>query len=158
MINKKLKQLLKKARSHSTKVALVTGVFDILHEEHRKFLQKAKKEGDILIVGIESDARVRKLKGEGRPINNQEARSQKLEALGIADFVFILPEEFNKPEDHIQLISEIKPDVLAVSSHSSHLEQKKKIIEQFGGQLKIVHQHNPRVSSTMILEARNLNL
>lgn len=154
MIGNELLQLLKKARKERQTVVLATGVFDILHQEHINFLTKAKKEGDVLIVGLESDSRVKKIKGEGRPINQQNDRLKNLTSLNIADYVFILPEKFDSPTDHIALITQIKPDVLAVSSHTSHLEEKAKIVEKLGGRLKIVHQHNPGVSSTMLIDGR----
>src|SRR3990172_12032671 len=58
-------------RSLGKKIVLVTGVFDLLHDEHRNFLKVAKKAGDFLIVGLESDTRVRALKGVGRPVHDQ---------------------------------------------------------------------------------------
>lgn len=137
---------------NKTKI-LATGAFDILHEEHLIFLKKAKKLGGFLIVGIESDLRVRRIKGEGRPINNQKIRFKNLLDLKIADKVFILPEEFDKKEDHLFLIKKIKPHILAVSSHTSHLEKKRKIMGLIGGELVVVHDHNPRVSSTKIIKS-----
>lgn len=134
------------------KIVLVTGVFDLLHQEHQRFLKKAKAVGDFLVVGIESDVRVQQIKGKDRPIHNQEVRKANLETLGIADVVFILPEKFSHPSDHELLISQIQPDVLAVSSHSQHLEKKAVIVKKYGGEIKIVHQHNPKVSSTIIIE------
>jgi D-glycero-beta-D-manno-heptose 1-phosphate adenylyltransferase len=137
---------------NKTKI-LATGAFDILHEEHLIFLKKAKELGGFLIVGIESDLRVKRMKGKGRPINNQELRLKNLLDLKIADKVFILPEEFDKKEDHLFLIEKIKPHILAVSSHTSHLEKKRKIMALVGGKLVVVHNHNPRVSSTKIIKS-----
>lgn len=135
------------------KRVLVTGVFDILHQEHQLFLEKAKALGGELWVGLESDTRVKQIKGPDRPINNQDVRQQNLEALGIADHVFILPEQFSQPADHERLIAELKPDVLAVSSHTDHLDKKQALLAKFGGQVVIVHQHNPAVSTTQLLSA-----
>src|SRR5690606_21280972 len=112
------------------------------------FLEKAKQAGDLLIVGIESDVRVKQIKGPARPINNQETRKNHLSKLPMVDYVFVLPEDFSRPEDHQRLISEIRPNYLAVSSHTKHLEAKKRILRQFGGDVKIVHQFNPEVSTT----------
>jgi len=133
------------------KVVFVSGVFDLLHQEHITFLEKAKAAGDVLVVAIESDVRVRQIKGEGRPINTQLARKLKLESLGFIECVFILPEYFSQPPQHRQLIEEVRPDVFAVSSHTSHLEKKRAIVETFGGKLLVVHQHNPNVSTTLLL-------
>ena len=131
---------------------LVTGVFDILHTEHIKFLKKAKALGEELIVGIESDKRVRQIKGEGRPINNQEVRKKNLEKLGLADKVLILPEKFSLPEQHLKFLQQVKPDILAVSSHTAHQKEKSKLMELVGGKLMVVHQYNPEVSTTKMIE------
>ncbi len=132
-------------------VTLVTGVFDLLHDEHRCFLKKAKDLGGKLVVGVESDVRVREIKGEGRPINSQEKRVQQLAALGLADEIFVLPEDFSSPAHHEALIAKIQPRYLAVSSHTKHLDKKQAILAKFGGEVKVVHQHNPQVSTTQLL-------
>lgn len=148
----KILEQLAKARAVGQKVILVTGVFDLIHEEHQRFLSKAKALGGLLIVGVESDARVRKIKGEGRPVNSEEQRAASLAALETVDGVFILPDKFDKPEHHQALISAIKPDYLAVSSHTKHLEAKRRILEEFGGEVAVVHEHNPAMSTTILLE------
>ena len=107
--------------------------------------------GDFLIIGIESDKRVRKIKGIKRPVNNQKTRVKNLENLKIANEVFILPEKFENKKDHLFLIKKIKPHVLAVSSHTSHLEKKEKIMALVGGRLVVAHKHNPDISTTKIL-------
>ncbi len=137
------------------RVVLVTGVFDILHQEHRNFLTKAKGMGDILVVGIETDARVRELKGRERPINDENKRLQQLNELGAVDRSFLLPESFSNEKDHLALLIDIQPDVLAVSSHTPFLSQKKKLMQRVGGELEVVHQHNPKVSTTKILTQMN---
>ena len=138
----------------SKKLTLVTGVFDVLHQEHKNFLEAAKKLADYLIIGIESDLRVKALKGEDRPINSQDIRKKNLEELGIADFIFILPEKFSQREDHQALIDEIEPDFLAVSEHSPFQDVKREIVESIGGKLIVVHPHNPEISSTRIINSR----
>lgn len=132
---------------------LATGVFDILHQEHINFLKKAAQLGP-LYIGIESDVRVRKMKGEGRPINSQEVRKKNLEDLKIARQVIILPESFDVPEERLQFLKELRPTVLAVSSHSPHLENKSRLMQSIGGRLQIVHQFNPEFSTTKIIEER----
>lgn len=136
---------------------LVTGVFDILHEEHRTFLKNAKKLG-YLMVGIESDTRVKILKGDNRPVNNQAIRIENLKALNIADEVFLLPDNFSSPDDHRQLLFTLKPSILAVSSHSPNIDKKARLMQEIGGRVEVVHQHNPAVSTTKIIEARSKNL
>lgn len=146
---------LKQAKSQGHTLILVTGVFDILHQEHINFLTKAKQVGDILIIGVESDARVKKIKGPNRPVNSQTERARNLHQLHLADYIFILPRQFCSPADHQKLIATIKPDILAVSSHTSFIPNKQKILQKHGGQVKIIHQHNPNFSTTKILNSRH---
>lgn len=151
-----VKQKIETARQNGLKIILVTGVFDILHQEHLAFLEKAKALG-YLFVAIESDPRVRQIKGDGRPVNSAEKRQHNLEATGIMDQVVILPESFGAPEVRQQFLDELKPNVLAVSSHTAHLDKKRAMMEAIGGTLEIVHQHNPNVSTTQLLMAQKEN-
>lgn len=146
-----LQSVLLNVRQRNQRLVLATGVFDILHQEHKRFLEKAKAAGGVLVVGIETDQRVQALKGPGRPVNSQDKRVAQLEALGIADAIFILPAQFSTQADYVNLIEVLQPQILAVSSHSPYLENKQKIMAQFGGEVKVVHHHNPLVSTTQIL-------
>lgn len=146
-----LPQLLVWKKERQTTV-LVTGVFDILHIEHIRFLTKAKKAGDKLIVGIETDARVKQIKGEHRPANNQDIRLEQLLALKPVDLAFILPDKFDTQADWERLIEDIKPAIYAVSSHTSYLENKKATAEKYGAKFKIVHEFNPNISTTHLFE------
>lgn len=89
-------------------VVFTNGCFDILHRGHIDFLKAAKAHGDVLIVGVNSDASVRKLKGDERPINNERDRTETLAALSCVDYVIMFDED--TPKD---LIKEIRPAVLA---------------------------------------------
>lgn len=149
-----LDQFLLKRQSEGRSLTLVTGVFDVLHQEHRNFLVKARATADLLVIGLESDLRVRQMKGEGRPINKQAKRLTNLKAWDLADFIFILPEQFSKPDDHRRLIGRIKPDFLAVSSHTSHQREKAAILAEFGAKLVVVHDFNPGFSSSQIINER----
>ena len=141
-------------RSHS-QLTLVTGVFDVLHREHRQFLQAAKKLGKILVIGLESDERVREMKGQGRPIHSADERKTKLQAWGLADVIFTLPSDFGQASVRQEVLQAIKPNYLAVSSHTPFLAIKKAELEAIGGQVKIVHQFNPQVSSTKLIRKAN---
>lgn len=132
---------------------LVTGCFDVLHSEHLKFLQAAKNQGNILLVGVETDTRVRQLKGPGRPINPLRLRLKNLQQLGIADKVFALPKKFSSSADHAALINQIKPDILAVSASTPNLPAKRRIIKRFGGRVVVVLPHNPKISTTKLLKS-----
>lgn len=139
------------ARARGQKIVLVTGVFDILHQKHSDFLRDARALGDVLIVGIESDRRVKQMKGPERPYHPQNKRLKNLQDLDIATVVFILPENFDQPEQREALIAEIRPTFLAVSSHSLHQERKQALLEKYGGQLRVVTEFDPVFSTTKIL-------
>jgi len=91
----------------SKTIAFTNGCFDILHEGHIYSLSQAAKEADVLIVGVNADASVTKIKGEHRPINNQHSRSLILASLLIVDAVVIFEED-----TPLELIKKIMPDVL----------------------------------------------
>lgn len=135
----------------TNKLVLVTGVFDILHVEHIKLLAKAKSLGQKLLVAIESDVRVKRLKGDNRPINSQLTRRQKIIDLKIADEVIVLPEKFDDPQDHRRFLSKFHPDILAVSAHTAYLEQKRKLMVEIGGAVVVLLPHNPNISTTKII-------
>ena len=96
-----------KARADGLTVVFTNGVFDILHRGHVEYLQKARALGDMLVVGLNSDASVRRIKGPGRPINSQEDRAAVLAALACVDCVVVFEE--NTPQ---ALIEAVVPDVL----------------------------------------------
>lgn len=89
------------------KVVFTNGCFDILHRGHVTYLNEAKAQGDILVLGLNSDASVKRLKGETRPVNNEQDRKFLLENLRCIDFVYIFEED-----TPYNLIKEIQPDVL----------------------------------------------
>ena len=89
------------------KIVFTNGCFDILHPGHSSYLAAARALGDILVVGLNSDASVRRLKGDKRPIMAEVARAQLLAALAAVDFVTIFAED-----DPYQLIKLLAPDVL----------------------------------------------
>ena len=96
-----------KIKSEGKKIVFTNGCFDLLHVGHIKYLSQAKDLGDILIIGLNSDKSVKKLKGNNRPINSFEDRAKLLAALKSVDIVIMFKEQ--TPEN---LIKEIIPDVL----------------------------------------------
>ncbi|HYK44731.1 MAG TPA: D-glycero-beta-D-manno-heptose 1-phosphate adenylyltransferase [Parafilimonas sp.] len=103
----KLDAWLRSKRLTSKTIAFTNGCFDILHEGHIFSLSQAAKEADCLIVGVNSDASVTRLKGEHRPINNQHSRSLVLASLLIVDAVIAFDED-----TPLELIKKVVPDVL----------------------------------------------
>ena len=95
-----------KLKKENKKVVFTNGCFDILHIGHVRYLKESAKCGDILVIGLNSDSNVKRLKGETRPINNELARAELLSELGFVDYVVIFEE--NTPE---KLLDEIKPNI-----------------------------------------------
>lgn len=106
-----LGRVVRDARAAGRRVVFTNGVFDILHPGHLRYLQAARSHGDLLIVGLNSDASVRRNKGAGRPINPQEERAEVLAALACVDAVSIFDDD--TPDD---IIRRVQPDVLVKGS------------------------------------------
>ena len=94
-------------REQGRRIVFTNGVFDILHPGHLRYLQHARSLGDVLIVGLNADASVRRNKGSERPINPQEERAEILEALACVDAVVVFEED--TPD---RIIKAIQPDIL----------------------------------------------
>ncbi len=89
------------------RIVFTNGCFDILHRGHVYYLSKAREMGDVLVVGLNSDRSVTRLKGEGRPVNSQNARAEVLGALGMVDYIILFEED-----TPLELIKIIAPDLL----------------------------------------------
>ena len=129
------------------KTVFTNGCFDILHIGHIKYLEKAKSFGDILILGLNSDNSIRRLKGENRPINTQTDRAYILASLEVVDYVVIFNED--TPLDLIKLI---KPDVLV---KGSDYEGKEVVGQDIAKELKLVQFIDAKSTSKMIKKIRN---
>lgn len=140
-----------KAKQEGKKIVIASGVFDLLHVAHKQYLENAKRQGDWLIVLIESDIRTKELKGEGRPIWNQEKRQAEIQKLPFVDDVLILPPEFSNPLRFEEITILLAPDIYAVSSNSVALDHKQKLMEKYHGQMKIVLEEVPGISTTMLI-------
>ena len=123
---------IKKIKAERKKIVFTNGCFDLLHVGHIRYLSQAKKLGDFLIIGLNSDRSVKKLKGKDRPINSFEDRATLLSAINSVDLVIKFEEQ--TPEN---LIKDIAPDVL-VKGGDYNIEDivGYQIVIQNGGQVK----------------------
>jgi len=103
----KIEKIVKRLKKQNKKIVFTNGCFDILHKGHVSYLDVAKSFGDVLILGLNSDDSVKRLKGENRPINTQDDRAYIVSALECVDFVVIFDED-----TPYELISKVQPDVL----------------------------------------------
>ncbi len=137
-------------KSKQRRVVFTNGVFDILHRGHVDYLTKAKSFGDVLIVGLNSDASVRRIKGNSRPIQNQADRAAILLALKPVDYVIIFNED--TPD---KLIRAIKPDLLVKGADYRESEiVGAAFVKSYGGAVKRVRLTRGRSSSSIIKKLR----
>lgn len=118
-------------------IILCGGCFDILHIGHIRFLEEAKKLGGKLFILLESDRKVKELKGENRPIFKQADRALALSSLQDADVIIMLP-FFSDDSKYRQLVAKLKPDIIAVTQNDPKIEIKQKQAQGVGAELKII--------------------
>jgi len=141
-----LKSEVHKARRQGKKIVTTNGCFDILHIGHLRYLQEAKRLGDILVVAINSDDSVRTIKGDKRPLVPQDERAEILAALECVDYVTIFPEL-----DPIQLLRELRPDI-HVKGGDYRLDQviEREAVKSLGGELRLVPGAPEKSTSNLI--------
>lgn len=128
------KQLVETLKAQNKKVVFTNGCFDILHVGHLRYLNEAKKQGDVLIIGVNSDSSVKRLKGETRPINNQFDRAELLCGLKAVDYAVIFEED--TPEE---LIATLKPSIhVKGGDYKKEDLPETKIVESYGGEVRIL--------------------
>ncbi len=132
-------------------VVLVGGCFDVLHPGHVIFLKKAKKIAQKLVVLLESDAKIKKIKGNNRPIYSQKDRALILKSLRFVDEVILLP-NINKEKDYEKYIKKIKPDFIATTFGDPSISYKIKAAELVGAKLKIVTKRIGNYSTTNLIK------
>ena len=121
-------------REQGLRIVFTNGCFDILHRGHVEYLSKASDMGDVLVVGLNTDASVKRLKGEGRPINDEQARALVLASLSLVDVVVLFDED-----TPYELIKEVRPDVLVKGADYKPEEiVGYDIVTSYGGKVETV--------------------
>ena len=142
-------------REHRAGRVIVTtnGCFDILHVGHIRALQAAKEFGEVLIVGINSDASVRQLKGPERPFYPQEERAEVVAALGCVDYVSI----FDEP-DPVAFLQQVRPHVHVKGADYADLSRmiEAPYLQSIGARIEFVPLYPNRSTSLLIARVRNL--
>jgi D-glycero-beta-D-manno-heptose 1-phosphate adenylyltransferase len=139
---KDAKHFIESAKMIGKRVVITTGCFDLITNAHVRFLKRAKACGDLLIVGIEDDNRVRALKGTFRPVNTIAQRIELMEAFQFVDFTFVISgsPKVELRRFYTKLHSYLKADILAISENDPNMQERKEEIEAGGGMLAIVSQ------------------
>ncbi|MGD2295626.1 MAG: adenylyltransferase/cytidyltransferase family protein [Candidatus Aminicenantes bacterium] len=138
----RLEQIIHSEKKENRNIVLANGCFDLIHVGHIRCLKEAKKEGDILVVALNSDASVRRLKGPGRPILDEDERSEILSAFTFVDYVTIFEEDtVNK------ILLTLKPDVHAKGSdYTKETVPERNTVLGYGGRIAITG--GPKLRST----------
>jgi len=147
-----LKNELDPLRKKGKKIAFTNGCFDILHIGHIRYLREAKKTADILVLALNSDSSVKKIKGEKRPLVPQEDRAEIMAALEFIDFVTIFDET-----TPLELINLLKPDVLIKGGDWA---QDKVVgrdeIKKWGGKLTLIPEINGKSTTSIVDKIRQI--
>ena len=141
-----LKEVCAEARRAGKTVAFANGCFDLLHVGHVRYLQGARAEGDVLIVGVNADASVKKLKGEGRPLQNEQDRALLVAALHAVDWVVIFPEDTVE-----KLLLALKPDAHCKGTdYTVETVPERDVVRSYGGRVAIVGDPKDHNTSTLL--------
>ncbi len=146
-----LRKVRERLRKQQKKVVFTNGTFDILHRGHVEYLTKAKALGDVLIVGLNTDASIRRIKGPQRPINTNRDRAAVLAALAAVDYICFFGED--TPQ---RLIAALVPDVLVKGADwSVNAIVGKDIVENHGGVVKTIRLTPGRSTTNVIRRILN---
>ena len=132
-------------KSSGDKLVFTNGAFDILHAGHVSYLNFARAQGDALVVGLNSDASVRRYKGDKRPVNPEQDRALVLAALECVDYVVVFDEDEPK-----ELIGEIIPDVLVKGADWAHYVSGRDFVVAHGGKVVLADMMAGRSTSNAI--------
>ena len=139
-------------RANGQRLVVTNGCFDLLHAGHVTYLEAARHQGDALLVGVNSDATVRELKGQGRPVNTETDRALVLAALVNVDAVFIFPER-----DAVRFLATVQPDIYVKGGDytlDTVNQDERRLIEEGGGKIVLLA-HVPGKSTTGLLQKMN---
>ena len=146
-----IKKVISELKKENKKIVFTNGCFDILHVGHTKLLNEAKSFGDILILGLNTDDSIKKIKGPNRPINNQEDRAEVLSNIESVDYITFFDEE--KP---INLIKELIPNIIVKGSDYKEEEVVgADIVKKHGGEVKLVKLLEGKSTTDIINKTKN---
>lgn len=142
-----LKKIISAHEKRGRRIVLANGCFDLIHLGHIRYLKEAKKRGDILVVALNSDSSVRKLKGKGRPILNQKERAEIISSFYFVDYI-----TFFNETNVARVLLALKPDFHAKGSdYTVKTVPEKETVKEYGGKIAITG--GPKIKSTSQLIA-----
>jgi rfaE bifunctional protein nucleotidyltransferase chain/domain len=146
-----VKQIAKDLQTNQKAIVLAGGCFDLLHQGHLTFLQKAKEQGDFLIVLLESDQAIKQRKGENRPIHTQTQRADALAALNSVDVIVCLP-HFTTDAEYDNLVLSIKPAIIATTAGDQYRSHKERQAVRINAKVVDVTKRLPEYSTTKLVK------
>ena len=147
-----IRGILDTKRQQNQRIAFTNGCFDLLHLGHISLIQYARSEGEVLVVGVNSDRSIREIKGPGRPINSEDVRTRVLAALSDVDYVVLFDEASVLP-----LIEQIRPDVIVKGSdYDKDGVVGAEFVESYGGEVKLA-EHLPGYSTSELIRKISQN-
>ena len=146
-----LMTLHEKLKEKNKKIVFTAGSWDLIHAGQCRYLEKAKEEGDILVVGVSSNEAIRRVKGFTKPVLDEKIRAEMLTFLRAVDFVTILPEPSCAPS-----LGLLKPDIYITVGEDWNDDYKNskeyKTVTKYGGEVKVVDRQSTALSTTKIIQ------
>lgn len=133
-------------REDGSRVVLTSGSFDLIHVGHVKYLARAKECGDVLLVGVDSDAKIRRRKGDDRPMVPQEERLEMLAYQRPVDLIYLKHDD----DPRWGLIKAAEPDVLVLTAGHSYSDEEREALREFCGRIEIVGRQSDVTTSERI--------
>ncbi len=138
----RLKKIVAAAQKKGKSIVLANGCFDLIHVGHIRYLKEAKKRGDILVLALNSDASIRNLKGEGRPLLDENERVNIMSSMSFVDYITVFEETTVE-----KVLLTLKPDIHAKGSdYTEETVPEKETVRSYGGGIAITG--GPKVRST----------
>jgi D-beta-D-heptose 7-phosphate kinase/D-beta-D-heptose 1-phosphate adenosyltransferase len=141
-----LSQTVQHLKGIGLRIVLTSGSFDLVHLGHVKYLAKAKELGDVLVVGVDSDAKIRKRKGEDRPMVPEQERLEMLAHQRPVDLLFLKDDE----EERWALIKAVEPDVLVLTEDHSYSDDDQRALKEIVGEIAILERQASVTTSERI--------
>ena len=137
-----LTQIIQRHKKKGKRIVLANGCFDLIHAGHIRYLRESKARGDILVVALNSDASISKLKGKGRPILNQRERAEIISSFSFVDYL-----TFFKEQNVAKVLLALKPDIHAKGSdYTVETVPERETVKEYGGKIAITG--GPKIKST----------
>jgi len=138
----RLKPIIESEKRAGKRIVLANGCFDLIHVGHVRYLRESKEKGDVLVVALNSDSSVRRLKGKGRPILDQQERASIISSFSFVDYITVFDEQ-----DVAGVLLALKPDIHAKGSdYTEKTVPERETVLNYGGSIAITG--GPKVKST----------